>query len=623
MTTVQLFGDIGLYSNYKQIINFTSVSAQNAWFNSKTKKTVTNVIYNKVYNSLKLNMSYGEAIQYSYVRLLDLDNTGRIYYNFVRAVNLIDDATVEFVLEPDVIQTYMTYWSLKESMINRAHVDRWSTSSDIPVRITPNIENPTKFMKVVQSNQLSGNTCTCLIAYTRDIKTVFTHPIIEIATFPVNLDGSPINAVVDDAGTITVSLFPTLSEVMNAEFSAMFNIAPEDIISACITPLWPYSLSTAQDAEGNIGNYYEYSGMSAPPTKLADDGTEGYIAGTAVTMVNNTKVRVAQVNNITKFTKTVSFINDDISTDNKPVKPIDNADASFKYEPALFIAPYQLYSIVDGIGNKVIDISPITIMENGFSVDLKCTNLVSSGGVNSLIWGGDDTLESCVEGSGSIYMAPSLDTINDKWLQYKLTQRDTDRQIVSNNNTSAMLTGAIFGSYGGALVSSRGQSGTDTGMGKLISKMVPGIALGGIASFGAAVIDSHYAWENQKAKEKGIQNDSSNLLQIGNASDIINTGYFGIFMQILRCDDVTWQTAYDNYRKYGYEIDQFTELDINSRKYYNYVMTNGAVIGGAIPENVRDIIASIFDSGVTIFHGDYCDTLTYPTKENIERSLMT
>ena len=108
MTTVQLFGDIGLYSNYKQIINFTSVSAQNAWFNSKTKKTVSNVIYNKVYNSLKLNMSYGEAIQYSYVRLLDLDNTGRIYYNFVSAVNLIDDATVEFILEPDVIQTYMT-----------------------------------------------------------------------------------------------------------------------------------------------------------------------------------------------------------------------------------------------------------------------------------------------------------------------------------------------------------------------------------------------------------------------------------------------------------------------------------------------------------------------------------
>ena len=106
-----------------------------------------------------------------------------------------------------------------------------------------------------------------------------------------------------------------------------------------------------------------------------------------------------------------------------------------------------------------------------------------------------------------------------------------------------------------------------------------------------------------------------------------NIGQFG-FVE-LRCDDVTFQTAYDNYRKYGYEVSRFETPDINSRKYYNYIQTLYFKINGALTGDEKDTISRIINNGVTFVHMDYSSIIGYPTDtsgyelENIERSLIT
>ena len=626
MTTVQLFGDIGLYSNYKQIINFTSVSAQNAWFNSKTKKTVTNVIYNKVYNSLKLNMSYGEAIQYSYVRLLDLDNTGRIYYNFVSAVNLIDDATVEFILEPDVIQTYMTYWSLKESMVNRAHVDRWSKTADTPIRITPNndginaiydVESKDIFCNKYRDSPNSEQ-------YAEYNYAIFFAYIVFKADSGIKMYASPFVYCSDpSAPTSAISLvhedesdantFLAVSSFANNDVLTYFNIDPESVLSMFVTPFSPFSYTYQQS------------------THMSTQWVLDFNSVTYVTSTSDLKYDVMDVpiqGGTVKFEPNI-FVVDAV----KPVKPTDNADASDTFEPALYMAPYRIRNVSTASGSMNIDI-PDTALEKDEKISF--VQLYGNTSQNVLVLYGEEydrlygravepMIDAYNEGSVQAYMMDTIDVFNNAWLTYALTQKDSDRQILNNNAISSVIQGLLFGSYGGALVTSRGTGGTDKrSLAKMATRMGPGIALGGLASAGAALIDSHYAWENQLLEERKIENKAQNISISGNngVNNIVMGVSFPTFI-VLKCDDTNYQRAYDNFRKYGYMINQFTELDINSRKYYNYVMTNGAVIGGAIPENVRDIIASIFDSGVTIFHGDYCDTLTYPTKENIERSLMT
>lgn len=621
MTTVQLFGDIGLYANYKKTIDFSTISEQNAWFNSKQKTTIQNVIYNKPYNSLKLNMQYGQAMQYSYARLLDLDTTGRIYYFFISTVNVIDDATVEFIFEPDVIQTYMTYWSLGESMVNRAHVDRWSDSSADPIRITPNTEG----INASYAIELNTNLYTYLgDDSSQDYQVVFpyiiyknntTNNIVMLASmcFPFIAESKYVIDI--ETGSTTYHLMDISAFVSN-NILATLGIDPEAVVTMGIStiPLFEYTFESKTSE--TLLDRYTITTIEALEVK------EEY-ALIHVPLSTGSE-------SISEIFRIISYpINDE-----RPVKPTNNATASDTFEPALYMMPYRNRYVNNPSASIYMEVPDIFLLRDEY---VSFIALVSASVQNELIVVGEeldnlgssvflpDKIKECYNnGLTSTTIIDGIDLFNNTWLTYALTQREADRQILNNNIISSALQGLIFGSYGGALVTSRGTGGKDKrSLGRMATRMVPGIALGGIASAGSALIDGHFAWENQLLEERKIQNKAQSISVSGN-NGAMNAGY-GLStpsFTVLKCDDVNYERAYNNFRKYGYLINEFTSLNIKSRKYYNYILTNGACIEGAIPEDARDLISQIFDSGVTIFHGDYCDTLEYPTYENIERSLI-
>ena len=619
MTTVQLFGDIGLYANYKQTVDFTSVSEQNTWFNSKTHTTINDVVYNKAYNSLKLNMQYGEAIKYSYIRLLNLDTSGRIYYYFIASVNVIDDATVEFILEPDVLQTYMTFWNLKESMVNRAHVDRWDSSHTEPIRITPNVEGIDALYEIESSQKYSNVTgdyyddiiyFAYIVANFKDDTGNFRH----VVYFLPFMRGVGSSASVK-AGDETFTL-PTLDELFSNELFDNTNstIDPESIVCMGITPFMLYDIQGIEVS----GTAYTYDLGTFPTGRIAQVATSDYLPFLELQTYQEL---------VAENVMTVDFV--------KPTKPTNNATASDTFEPALYMAPYRYRNIISQNGAMNFEIPDIVFNEDNHisfipKIGLSSQNILTvvgadlTGNLTTSLSKGEEISRLSSLGLTNASMIDTMDVMNNAWTTYMLTQRDSDRQILNNQAMSNIIQGLIFGSYGGALVTSRGTGGRDKrSLGKMAVRMAPGIALGGLASAGSAIIDSHYAWENQKLEERKIQNKAQTVNITG--TDAANNTAMGLavpYFTVMKCDDTNYQRAYDNFRKYGYMINEFTQLNIRSRKYYNYVMTNGAVIGGSIPEDVRMTIADIFDSGVTIFHGDYCNDLTYPTTENIERSLM-
>lgn len=615
MTTVQLFGDIGLYANYKKTIDFSTISEQNAWFNNKQKTTIQNVIYNKPYNSLKLNMQYGQAMQYSYARLLDLDTTGRIYYFFISTVNVIDDATVEFILEPDVIQTYMTYWTLGESMVNRAHVDRWSPDTTDPIRISPNKDTINAIYNIEDSTIIGGNVSH---NYANDVYYAYciyydnTANAIKVLWSPVLDD--PTKTVAYKYGTDQENRFANLGSFVSNEIFERFAIDPESVMSMGVTP---FNI----DTNGQIVHIssptevYEYQ-SDLDPEKNKDPE---YLMCAFVDILWNAEHTDRWLNNIQEFSV----------DDSRPQKPQNNVTASDIYEPAMYMNPYRRRLIASANSiynfevpdNILLEAEKVTVISMLSATSSSITCVV---GMEQETMKNDEyVMQARNKGLLSQTMMDTIDIYSDRWLTYALTQQAQDRQILNNQAISNVLQGMIFGSYGGALVSSRGSSGKDKGMGQLVSKMIPGIAIGGVASGGAALIDSHFAWQNQLLEEQKIQNQAQQI-NIAGTGGGMNTLY-GMSLPsyvVMKCDDANYDRGYANYRKYGYLINEFTSLNIKSRKYYNYILTNGACIEGAIPEDARDLISQIFDSGVTIFHGDYCDTLEYPTYENIERSLI-
>ena len=141
--TVTLYKDIGLDSNYNRTMLFDTKAQQTNWFNSistNLKLTLTNVNYNKIQNALYVHEQFGDIYGYSYVRLQNIDDSGRTYYGFISGVTLVDDETTRFDIVIDTIQTFMCEWELGNCMVYKEHIDRWSNIGSEVRYVRPNSE---------------------------------------------------------------------------------------------------------------------------------------------------------------------------------------------------------------------------------------------------------------------------------------------------------------------------------------------------------------------------------------------------------------------------------------------------------------------------------------------------
>ena len=66
------------------------------------------------------------------------------------------------------------------------------------------------------------------------------------------------------------------------------------------------------------------------------------------------------------------------------------------------------------------------------------------------------------------------------------------------------------------------------------------------------------------------------------------------------------KTRLQNYfKRFGYAINDYRPININTRKYYNFVKTSVCnVTGQRVPHKYLEEIKEIFNKGVTIWHVD-------------------
>lgn len=686
MTSVQLFKDIGLNMSMKKTIDFPSKTAQNTWFNSHESTVVNDVAFNKLQNELHLPMDYGSALQYTYVRFSNLDQSGKIYYYFISDCALIDDSTVAFTLVLDPIQTFMCEYELDECMVTREHCDRWGTGSQ-PIRKTPNNDGVDAFYKVKGKQYLSGAEPGLMMAlltvtsptlkyhfsqyspntnpgdadYELD-KGVF-YGIALVSTQTSNT-GIPFkckykvsctfpNMYTEVRETESTLRFPNLRSIINGEFQSSLPLPDDAIVSFTIVPAaylplehevdpvtqeWIYIFDNTPElsikASYSGGEYeiddVESAGIIVNTTDRINVNwsTQPYISSDATFgLVVRSPIDMKEDFIIETIADSVWFV---------PTKPTDGVNASYIYEPALYMAPYTSRRIVKESGETILEIPDVNMENHKIAV----TSLMSAGGINTCFihtdmqqigYGGivDDT----AEGESATDLATTLDVFNDAWKNYVYTKRDTDRQLVSNQAWQRALDNLFFMSYGGALVGSRSASGKDDpakngGKGGLFPKfsknMLGAVGLAAGASIATSLLDAHYMWQNQMIREKQIRNEPTSVANIGDGIQSLIMHMNNYVYVTLQVDDINWERAYLNFKKYGYIVNEFEKPNTSSRKYFNYILTNGAIIKGNIPQAIKDEISAIYDAGITIFHGDYASTLDYEyiTKENIERSLI-
>lgn len=78
---------------------------------------------------------------------------------------------------------------------------------------------------------------------------------------------------------------------------------------------------------------------------------------------------------------------------------------------------------------------------------------------------------------------------------------------------------------------------------------------------------------------------------------------YGFYQKTIRKEHA--QIIDEYFDRYGYQINRLKVPDINGRTYWNYVKTNKANVTGNISQTDLQKINSIFNTGVTFWHGDY------------------
>ena len=729
MTDVKLVKDCGLYPSYKKIIDFTGtkseiIQKQLTWIDTFDNDVFLNVNYNKFQNKLTLPIDYTEALGYTYCVLTDITGTdGKPQFFFINDVanltNGIEDAepNVSLDLSLDPIMTFMGEWKLDECMINRSHADRWSYNSTKPIRITPNLDGVTAFLKTVKQQKLEGrlgsDIALCVMTFASPYikfdldylgQSYWSEGTFEIehrvfqACFLVNIFNpnihikTRVNAIYhasysSDISNLTgeysgINEFPSLSDVLTGNFQKNLPVVDNTIVSFTLTTA-EYLNVTIEQVGGEtvytIGDiptqelYFNQDGSTAD-CELTEISKFGWLPITndvvnvnyrldGTSWVIDTNISDYQV---VVFKDLTDVENDKLTTAISstvwmiPEKPTDGVTKDVVYEPAMFMQPFMSRKIVRGDGTVVFEIPDIDYT----NPNLTLRTLIASSGISTMFIHGNELIANMANGEVAVDNSTVLDVTNDQWKEYVYTQRDTDRQMVSNYAWKNAIDNLIYMSYGGALVGSRsaGEEGyiakgyggysqvkyydgggtgayaSDRGRtiyphgqtpGSLTAtgrRVIGAIGLAAGASIVTSLVDAHTMFANQEQKEKQIRNEPTSLLNIGEGIESVLVGYKDYYYVTQRVDDINFDKAFENFWKYGYWINKFEKPDTQSRKYFNYILTNGAIVNGAINQSIRDVIASIFDAGVTIFHYDSGDTKTrkleYTDKENIEVSLI-
>lgn len=149
-STLKIYGTIPFQKDYKHTIDFESKTEQNTYFNTefnKKGKSFNDFLYIDEYQKIIVEGAKGKFDGYNYLSFVNGDSN-RTFYCFIDRFEYVSEDSTAIYFTVDVMQTYMFDYTLKESYVERMHVERWNTKDNyiIDECYTPDIVSPNSFI---------------------------------------------------------------------------------------------------------------------------------------------------------------------------------------------------------------------------------------------------------------------------------------------------------------------------------------------------------------------------------------------------------------------------------------------------------------------------------------------
>ena len=563
---VQLFQGINLDNRYLHTIYFASETAQNSWFTGRVYKSYQQQSYTRyTRNQIKIKDDATALFGCTYLRFMNTRSNSKWFYAFITGIEYVNEGTTLITYEIDVMQTwFMQNGSLQPCMVLREHV------------------NNDTFGLNLEEEPIGSD------VYDSDLVYKFG-----------GIDGSGDNPFADYSVVMqTTGVSPTDRHMIQGLYSGCnYAISQANnqgdgnaIYTDGIMMLGSWSLQQQQE---NIIDLYTV------PTFCAGDDTGHLATGNNITVPS-------QYDNYTPKNKKLfmypySYLM--VSTHMGDVN-------IYRWEYFAGTTGSACEFDVDGtmLGGGEIRCYPRDYNGQDHNVDAGVVmgnfpkNTAAYDAYQAwLAAGGSTRLENerkvnSVKGAGGIMKAvgslanmisPSTSSRVTDVLEPTGTKvnghnvLDVTRREISDQSRNPSA-GAMAGAVGGAL--------------------------GAAGDIMEARNNMQYTFNDAAYEPNIIVGSPTSALPVSQRDANL---YF--YHTHVRDDEV--KRIDDFFSCYGYSIKKVKQPNLTGRAYWNFVQTQGAVINGNMPSSSKDAIASIFDSGITLWHngdqvGNYAQSVS-------------
>lgn len=592
-TNIRLLSGVPFDINYQHSRLFNNATEQFNYFDSMPRvRSDVHISYRRERDAFRVdlnkeqlneanyimyqNTAYGNKWFYAFVTTKDFENIGVTYVNFV-----IDDW-----------QTYMFDIQFRNSLVEREHLLRYTNNRPTINTIEENINYGTDYDLVFATNGHPTG-CNFLVIITNSRlgwsdEVEYSGGIVGVPTsysyylLPIGTGGAVWNFDLDGTTTnINGTLRDYLGLISSTEFFA------NKVVSMFITSY------TGINFNVNI-NTRTVSYRNNANISLSDINATSNITGEDK---NYSLIAVNWIN---------SFETASLTIDTDVLSTIQNSYAPF--ETKLYMSPYFIVELSDMKGN-VLTLKPEYLRNYSLSLAIK-----GSLGTSNKVSYYPEYYNTSVEGSSSFLADNAI--------------LDTDPTDV------AVITDYAVAMYQGQRNSLLAQQGNIqrnlgfgtantifSGAGALATTLINPLA--GIAnSMGVAQQANNTILQHKNdmslynAKIADIENVPPTVSKMGgNASFSIGNFQNNIYTRY-KVIKPEYRNLLDNYFKaYGTKTLAFKPVNLNTRRYWNYVKLLDPNITGSISNDAMQRIKNIFMNGITLWHDN--DVLNY-NRDNTE-----
>ena len=302
------------------------------------------------------------------------------------------------------------------------------------------------------------------------------------------------------------------------------------------------------------------------------------------------------------------------------------------FEPKLYTFPFRYFMITDYMNTPLV-VKPELCENKTLKLRVKATNIATESKYNLYVNGYKGDYNGNLNGivNNSPLMLPVLSSAYSQFLA-------TSSASFNQGNINAMLENDLSLKQGLATNSlnyrqnttNNYMQGISNGLGAIASlfSLNFGGVVNGAMGVAQSAINQHFNTlsnnlNNSQLKEQNkLSNFEVSSMANAKTTDLINTPnsiktsgndtLFNLVNSNRKIDIIEFgldfrykHRIYDYFVKYGYKVNKWEKINVNSRRYFNFIKTNTCnIVGDEIPHEYLEEIKDIFNRGVTIWHVD-------------------